>query len=162
MPISAPGSSLLAPLQRRAQAGFTLIELMVVLAIVALGAGLLSLAIPDPAATRLETDAARLVALLETARTEARAGGFNVVWVPAAEAGAEPFRFAGLPQAMALPTHWLDDRVSAQVLGGASNVVLGPEAILPPQRVLLRLQERQLTVGSDGIGAFAVLPAETP
>lgn len=153
MQMSARGSS---------HAGFTLIEVMVVLAIVAIGAGLISLAIRDPAETRLEHEAVRLSALLESARTEARAGGFDVAWVPGSADGAAAFRFVGLPAALALPTNWLSDGVSAQVVG-ASSVVLGPDAILPPQRVVLRLDDRRLEIGSDGIAGFAVVaPTDEP
>ena len=130
---------------------------MVVLAIVAIGAGLISLAIRDPAETRLENEAARLVALLEIARSEARAAGLSAMWIPAVDTPSPGFRFVGLPAALALPTRWLDERVSAQVVG-APGVTLGPEAILPPQRVVLRLEDRRLEVGSDGLAAFAVLP----
>jgi general secretion pathway protein H len=164
MPTSAPGNRLhTAAVRRRLQAaGFTLIEVMVVLAIIAIGAGLVAMAIPDPTETRLETDAARLVSLIESARTEARVGGLTVVWVPGTDPQGEPFRFNGLPATLALPTRWLDDRVTAQVVG-ATSLKLGPDAILPPQRVLLRLGDRRLEVGSDGLGAFAVVPpADAP
>jgi general secretion pathway protein H len=130
---------------------------MVVMAIIAIGAGLVSLAIRDPAETRLDNEAARLVALLETARTEARAGVLDVLWVPATDQRAEPFQFVGLPASMKLPTHWLDERVSAQIIGG-TVVTLGPEAILQPQRIVLRLEDRRLEIASDGLAAFAVVP----
>ncbi len=159
MPTSGPGSSRNRAPTRRRGAGFTLIEVMVVLAIVAIGAGLISLAIRDPAETRLEHEAARLSALLEAARTEARAGGFDVSWVPGGE-GGDAFRFVGLPAALALPTNWLGDGISAEVVG-ASSVMLGPDAILPPQRIVLRLDDRRLEIGTDGIAGFAVVvPAE--
>jgi len=163
MPTSAPGSKRggLASPSRLQAAGFTLIEVMVVLAIVAIGAGLISLAIRDPAETRLEHEAARLVSLLETARTEARVSGLAVVWVPGSDGQSEPFRFNGLPAATKLPTRWLDEAVNAQVVG-ATSLVLGPEAILPPQRLVLRLGERRLDIGSDGIAAFAVVPRPEP
>jgi general secretion pathway protein H len=167
MPTSDPGSSAAAGGARAAGHGFTLIELLIVIAIVALGAAVMSLALRDRDEARLEEEAARLAALLESARTEARAAGLPVRWVPAQAAdaaGADDgtgFRFVGLPAAFALPTRWLEPRVSAQVVGAAA-LVLGPDAILPPQRVVLALDERRLEVGSDGLGPFAVRPPAEP
>jgi general secretion pathway protein H len=48
----------------RRQRGFTLIELMVVVAIIAIAAGVSSLALRDADAKALDQDAARLSALL--------------------------------------------------------------------------------------------------
>lgn len=172
MPTSAPGNEhprLTA--QHHRQRGFTLIEVLVVVAIVALGTALVTFSLREPAETRLELEAARLSVLLETARTEARAGGFSAVWVPASDERQEPFRFLGLPKGLKLPTRWLDDHVRAEVVtlrltgpDGSTHaaghrqgqVVLGPEAILPPQRIVLRLADRQIAVQSDGLAAFAV------
>ena len=134
-----------------------MIELMVVLAIVAIGVSVASLALRDPALARLERDAERLAALLEMGRVEARASGATASWAPAQarEPGSAHFRFTGLPARAGLPDRWLDDEVQAQIVG-ASRIVLGPEAILPQQRVVLRLDPHRLEVGSDGLGAFAV------
>jgi general secretion pathway protein H len=156
MPTSAPGNN------RRLASGFTLIELVVVLAVIAVAAGLIVLTVRDPTETRLENEAARLSALLESARSEARAAGLMAIWVPGSDARSEPFRFVGLPAALHLPTHWMDEGVSAEVVG-RNSLVLGPEAILPPQRVILRLDDRSLEIGSDGLAPFGVLPPrETP
>ena len=65
------------------------------------------------------------------------------------------FQFVGLPKALALPGRWLDTRVAAQVVG-ARALVLGPEAILPAQRIVLSLGERRLELVSDGLGPFTV------
>ena len=106
MPTSDPGSSA-ASLRRVARAGgFTLIEVIVVMALIAIGTALVSLALRDGAQNRLDEEGARLSALLESARAEARASGISVRWAPAeadAPDGAH-FRFIGLPAAAALPT----------------------------------------------------------
>lgn len=170
MPTSAPGNSGLPPLQgrwRRVQRGFTLIELLIVLAIIAVGAALVAVALPDGDAARLEEEGARLSALLEMARAEARVSGAAVSWAPRAPSegltdlkGAPVhFRFVGLPPSLALPSRWLDERVAAQVVG-ASALTLGPSAILPPQRVVLSLASQRLELVSDGLGPFVV--ASTP
>jgi general secretion pathway protein H len=166
MPTSVPGSSPRrhdGPPPNRVGGGFTLIELLVVIAIVALAAGVVMLSLPDPAATRLEHEGARLVSLLEGARAEARTSGLDVRWVPG-DGGlggtndgvdSAAFRFIGLPPALKMPTRWLDDRVVAQVVG--NNVVtLGPDAILPAQRIVLRLDDRRLELATDGLSPFAV------
>lgn len=160
MPTWAPGSSRRRPAARGA-AGFTLIELVVVVAIVAIASGLITLAIRDPARTRLEQEAVRLVALLETARTEARAGGLEVLWVPGSDGEGRDFRFVGLPKAFALPSRWQGEPIAAEVLG-ARLLVLGPDAILPPQRVVLRLGDERLEIASDGLAAFAIAEPLTP
>ncbi|MBI5719880.1 MAG: prepilin-type N-terminal cleavage/methylation domain-containing protein [Burkholderiales bacterium] len=152
-----------------ARRGFTLIELLVVLVLVAIGAGVVSLALRDGAATKLEEEGARLAALLEGARAESRAAGVPVYWVPGggerpgsafgdgAAAADEAFRFVGLPVSLNMPRHWLEPRVSAQVVGG-TGLVLGPDAIVPPQRVVLRLDDRRIEISTDGLAPFAVNP----
>lgn len=145
-------------LPARASRGFTLIEVMVVMAMIAIAMAVVSLALRDPAATRLERDAERLAALLEMARAEARATGLPARWVPAANTDDLPFRFVGLRAKSKLPERWLDDQVRAQVIGN-NSVVLGPDAILPPQRIVLSLDAQRLEVASDGLAAFAVVAA---
>jgi general secretion pathway protein H len=157
----------------RGARGFTLIELLVVLVLVAIGAGVVSLALRDGTATKLEEEGARLAALLEGARAEARAAGVPVYWVPGRderastltdpEAANEAFRFVGLPASVNLPRHWMEPRVSAQVVG-ARQLVLGPDAIVPAQRVVLSLEDRRIEVATDGLAPFAVMaePAAEP
>ncbi len=168
MPTSAPGSSARAVHARvghRHSAGFTLIELLIVIAIIALGVALVSVALPDADAARLDEEGERLSALLEMARAESRVSGAPVVWVPQNSNDAVKdnhgapvhFRFVGLADKSA-PTRWLDARISATIVG-ARSVVLGPSAILPAQRIVLALEGRRLELVSDGLGPFAVATA---
>ena len=156
-----------SPLTRAAPPrGFTLIELLLVMALIAMASGLATLALRDPAANRLEREGARLAALLESARAEARAAGLGVVWQPLAAgtpmapgaaatalSGAD-FLFAGLPAGVVLPTRWLQPGVVAEVVG-ARTLVLGPEPLIGAQRVVLRIDDRQLALATDGLGPFA-------
>ena len=159
MPISAPGSSRpwrALPAPARAARGFTLLELLVVMVIVAMISSVVVLSLRDGLTTQLEREAERLGALLEGARAQARASGATVTWRPGASPDEAPFRFVGLGADPAPPTRWLDERVTAQVLG-RSTLVLGPDAILPAQRVVLRLGDRRLDVATDGLGPFAAV-----
>jgi general secretion pathway protein H len=138
------------------RSGFTLIELLVVVALIAIASAVASLALRDPAATRLEHEGARLVALLEAARTEARASGLAASWEPRPEqVGAEGFRFIGLPTTTGLPSNWLNSGVSADVVG-ARAVLLGPEPLIGAQRIVLRLDDQRLQLETDGLGPFVV------
>jgi general secretion pathway protein H len=152
MPRSAPGSD-----GARRTAGFTLVELLIVIALIAIASGVVSLALRDPAATRLEREAARLSALLEAARAESRASGVAARWEPRKEQADEPgFRFLGLPESIELPGEWLGAGVSAEI-PGARAVLLGPEPLIPAQRIVLRLDRQYLMLATDGLGPFAVV-----
>ncbi len=172
MPTSATGSNTrrTRPRLRQRRRGFTLVELLIVIAVVAIGLGLVALALPDGERARLDEEAERLAALIETARAESRVSGAPVYWQPrrnddpATDASGQPlqFRFVGLPRALALPTRWLDPRTTAEVVG-APQLVLGPEAILPAQRVRLALGPHRLELASDGLAPFGVVvPAASP
>lgn len=146
--------------------GFTLVELLLVVALIAVASAVATLALRDPAASRLEQEAVRLTALLESARGEARALGLPVTWRPLSKEGADAqpgasgeradFRFVGLPRSTPLPTHWLDRDVTATI-DGATALVLGPEPIIGAQRVTLSLGAQHLTLATDGLGPFTIV-----
>ncbi len=131
--------------------GFTLLELLVVVAIMALATAGVGLALRDSGQTLLEREAQRLAALLEAGRAQSRASGLPVRW----QAVAGGFRFDGLPQGQ-LPTQWLNAGTQVR---GPSALVLGPEPLIGPQQVLLAHAdhpERALRVATDGLRPFAV------
>ena len=160
-PTSAPGSKLrqTGACTIRNCNGFTLIELLVVVALVAIATALVSLTLPDPAATRLERESVRLVALFESARAEARVSGLNVRWVPIENPGSAPdaaqFRFEGLPASLAMPSRWLGEPPAVEIVG-ARAIRLGPEPMIGPQRMVLRLGKQDLTLATDGLGPFEI------
>jgi general secretion pathway protein H len=164
-PTSAPGSSRRRLARHGARRGFTLIELMIVVALIAVAAGVVSLALRDPSSTRLETEAQRLSALLESARAESRASGLAVHWLPAREGDEADFRFVRLSgklsEPMPMPTRWLDPQIRAEIVG-APGVQLGPEPIIGTQRVVLRLGHQRLMLATDGLGPFSVVPEASP
>ncbi|HYF17771.1 MAG TPA: prepilin-type N-terminal cleavage/methylation domain-containing protein [Ramlibacter sp.] len=135
--------------------GFTIIELLVVVAIIAFATAGVAFALRDTAAAQLDREARRLSALFESARAQSRASGIPVVWHPVGTG----FRFEGVPPG-ALPEHWLHD---GTVVRAATRVVLGPEPIIPPQEVVLgsaALPDRSLRIATDGLRPFAI--AESP
>ena len=147
--------------------GFTLLELMLVITLLAVVVGMATLALRDGNANRLEEEAARLSALFEGARARSRAMGLEVRWLPRGEASGESsgaavggFRFQGLPAEAAMPSQWLDERTAAQVIG-APFIRLGPEPVIGAQRVVLRIEDRQLVLATDGMGPFVITPAES-
>ena len=128
---------------------------MVVIFIVGIASAVVVLTLRDRSQSKLEEEGARLSALLETARTQSRIVGTDVRWQPLTTGG---FQFLGLPSLAAreLPSHWLDGDTTATVVG-APQLLLGPEPLLPPQRVLLHLGERQIAVGTDGLSPFRIV-----
>lgn len=151
----------------RAQRGFTLLELMVVVSIIALATTAVSLSLPDANSDRLETEALRLSALLESARAQSRTSGVPVYW----RATEQGFEFVGLssrkeaPNPLAGMRQWLQTDTRAEVTrpAGSTSLVLGPEPLIAAQQVQLRLGSQSLLLATDGLGPFAVAPfSETP
>ena len=137
--------------------GFTLLELLVVVAIIAIASAGVSFAIRDPQATQLEREAQRLAALLESARAQSRSSGVPVRWHPT-ESG---FIFEGVP-ADTLPQQWLAQTTQVR---GPGMLLLGPEPIIGRQEVVLvstGLPGRSLRIATDGLRPFAVTTGEAP
>ena len=144
MQISAAGNS----------AGFTLLELLVVLAIMALASAGVGFAMRDSSQVQLDREAQRLAALLESARARSRVSGVPVRW----RANPGGFRFEGLA-ASAVPEQWLDKDTG---VAGAPVLLLGPEPIIGPQELLLVSQSqpgRSVRLATDGVRPFAVQAA---
>jgi general secretion pathway protein H len=148
------------------QLGFTLLELLVVLAIIALGTAGVGFAMRDGAQNQLEREALRLSALLESARARSQMTGVPVRW----QASATGFIFSGLQaqpgDESELPNSWLnaDTRASVEAAPNSlavqsQGLLLGPEPIIEPQSVLLfsaSQPEQRIRLVTDGVRPFVV------
>ena len=133
---------------------------MVVIAVIAIGTAVASLALRDGEASALAREGDRLAALLESARAQSRAAGVPVVW----RATPDGFAWQGLPPgAAALPTQWLD--AGTHAVGNAA-LLLGPDPIIDAQTVVLARRAAgsdgtvpTLQIATDGLRPFAVTTA---
>ncbi|MBS7350466.1 MAG: prepilin-type N-terminal cleavage/methylation domain-containing protein [Comamonas sp.] len=154
MPILAVGN-------KPHQSGFTLLELMLVMAIMAIVTAGVSLALPAPETRLLGQAGERLAAWLEVARAHSRASGLPVVLrlqTPSAP-GQPALLWQGLPPQQSLPSQWED----ASIQAAPAVLILGPEPVLPPQQVRLFWQGKpgaSLVIASNGAAPFTVQSAE--
>lgn len=152
MPTSATGSERMQP----ASPGLSLLELMVVLALVGLASAAVSLALRDPGAAEVAQEAQRLAALLETARAHSRSAGLPVRW----QVSDTGFDFVGL-QGLTLPQTWLHGGITAQVQG-AETLTLGPEPVIAAQSVVVSSRASptlRWQVATDGVRPFSAQAA---
>jgi general secretion pathway protein H len=175
-PDLSAGPARLAPLRAkprpsRAHQGFTLLELLVVLAIVAVASAGVALTLRDNTASTLERDAQRLAAVLESARAQSRMQGTPVLW----RATPRGFVLEGLNPPLP-PQPWLSADTSVNKLLHPVNAItapdpasaaltLGPEPLLQAQGVVLAARSQpdtQIQLASDGLRPFAIVPLGTP
>ena len=137
--------------------GFTLLELIVVIAIIAAASASVSLAMRDSSQTLLERDAQRLTVLLESARAQSRATGVVVRWQPTATG----FVFDGMVPGV-LSSHWLSETTRAV---GPVTLLLGPEAMIGAQAFELMdtskrdsAQVPTVRIATDGLRPFTIQP----
>lgn len=140
--------------------GFTLLELLVVLVILALASGGVVMALRDNDGQRVQREAQRLAALLEAARAQSRASGTAIRWQAAdggfSFSGAEPARQWLYPDTRVVIAH------GAPVGSPSSTLTLGPEPIIPAQQVTVIVGQHRLKVGTDGLQPFLVMAHDSP
>ena len=157
------------------QRGLTLLELLVVLAIIGITIAGVSLSLRSSPQAQLAREAQRLVAVLEAARAQSRSSGVALVW----QANAEGFTLQPVtpptptPSAPAPRTEpWLTAGTQATIASSTNHtVVLGPEPILAPTRITLSVTGTNnptgelstqsvavIRIGTNGLAPFRVEP----
>ena len=135
--------------------GFTLLELIVVVAIMALATAGVSLALRDPDATALEREAERLGAVLEAGRSKSRATGLQVRWQSSPQGYVLLMPSGNEEKPLAPRTPWLNPNV---IVISSTPIVLGPEPIIAAQSISLSLKARTLVLATDGLRPFTLQP----
>ena len=164
------------------QLGLTLLELLVVLAIIGVAMAGVSLSLRDSRQTQLEREAQRLVAVLEAARAQSRTSGVSLIWqatsegfvIQPAQAPTNTLQTGNAQNTLTAHNEvWLTAGTQAVVSTATVNntvpanfVALGPEPIITPARITLSVVASNanaqtvpsLTVGTDGLRPFQVVP----
>lgn len=160
MPTSATGE----PAHR---AGFTLIEILVVLAILGLAASMAFVQFRHGAQARLEEDAQRLAALLQHVREEALVGGRPLAWRSGAggyaffERGAEgwvPIEDDPRLRPRSFPPNVMLEglRVAGASVPAGTPLVFMPAVVHPPFEIVLAAGPHRVALSGPAAGRITV------
>ncbi|NBY33890.1 MAG: type II secretion system protein GspH [Betaproteobacteria bacterium] len=134
-------------------AGFTLLELLLVLAIIAIGSTAITLSLRDSSQTRLQMEAERLIAVLEASRAQARASNTALHW----HADDKGFEVHTLPSSGKALHAMVWQYQGTQAT--PTDVLINAEPIQARTTITLRHGSGiNLTIGTDGAAAYKVLP----
>lgn len=145
-------------------AGFTLIELMVVLVVLAIAASVVTMSVMPASEHALETAAENLASTLEAARWQAISTRRRIAWeAPAtSQAAAQWFDQSndGTWQLRVTPAAPLNGVITIVQPRPASDapprLILGPEPVGAAVCVLLTQANNTMAVVSDGVAPFSV------
>jgi general secretion pathway protein H len=138
-------------------AAFTLVEMLVVLAIIGIAAGVVSLSVAPSEQRLVLEEGERLAVLFRLAQDEARVSGRPVSW----QADTRGYRFfsgdtlrGNTPDDPLRPREWpfQVQRVQAPAL------VFGAEPLLPPAEIRIATPTRELVLALDAFGVLSVEP----
>jgi len=136
--------------------GFTLLEVLVVVAIIVICSSLLMIAMPGEAALA-DKEARRLAALVEAATSEARASGQPIAWT-AERTGYSFWQRSEEGEWQRFPS---ESPYRTRTLGGAiavegAAVTLMPYGLQPPFEAVIRSGGTQIILRSGALGRVSL------
>lgn len=142
--------------------GYTLLELLVVAAIIALAAGMLTLGVRGDESRRLREEADRLAALFTLAQSEVRVSGQALVW----EADLEGYRFrplvadaATVPrEELARARQWALDLQRVE----RRQLLFSREPLREPAEIQLATRSHAVRIAVDALGHSAATDCGGP
>ncbi len=137
--------------------GFTLLELLLVVALIAIAAGVASLALGDAEPRRMREEAERLSALFRIATSEARASGRALTW----QADLSGYRFRGyddeaterLPEELRRTRSWPFEVEHI----ATPRLLITREPVREPAVIEIAARGRDLHLALDALGHMTVL-----
>ena len=148
-----PSRSSLFPPSRLSR-GFTLLELLVVIVIMGIAAGVVTLSVAPSADRLLNDEGKRMVALFRLAQEEARAQGRPIAW----EADIQGYRFLTEDKVRDGADDPLRPRAWPVEVSGilAPQIVFGAEPLLPPARIRIDTEAGTRIFEMDAFGTLIV------
>lgn len=142
----------------RSRAGFTLVELLMAIAIIGLAAGAVVVSVPDPRPSVAE-DAERFAARLVRAREESILSN-RLVAVDATQTGYgftafDGARWSTLDQGPFRPETW-SAGTALESAAGPARVVFDPTGVAEPATVILTREGSRRTVAVDAAGEVSL------
>ena len=136
------------------RAGYTLLELLVVIVIFGIVAGLVSLSVAPNEHRRMTQEVDRLAALFRLAHDETRISGRPITWV--ADANGYQFEVDGIVRGENIPDDPLRPRMWPFPVQRveAPAIVFGREPLLDPVTILVASTERVLMLHLDEFGTL--------
>lgn len=138
------------------RAGFTLVELLMVVAIIGLAAGAVVLSVPDPRPSVAE-DAERFAARLTRAREEAilsnRPVAVQVGPTGYGFAAYDGIRWSDLDEGPFGPEDWTEGTAPEPTV---ARLVFDPTGVAEPGAIILTREGRRRTVTVDGAGEVRI------
>lgn len=161
--------------RRSASRGFTLIEVLVVVTIMAIVTALVVVRLENSDRHRLSAAAERMAILLEGARDEAIASGRSVAissdgegcqfWQMDDERGewlAFPAHDTLVAQRLADPVRWLGQTVNDRSRPLGERIVFPPDGVIEPFSVMLAAGPARAVLEMDVMGQVGVKYVDTP